>query len=134
MIEKPKAGRGEIRRFGILFAVLSALAGVFMLWKGSREMWIPFMLAAVFLLTGLVLPSVLRPFYVAWMRFAFILAWINTHLLLSVFYFLILTPIGVVMRLLGKDVLGKKMDRSAATYWVKRNPEPNAKESYRHLF
>ena len=134
MIEKPKTGRREIRRFGVLFAVLSVVAGVFMLWKGSREMWIPFVLAAVFLLTGLVLPSVLRPFYVVWMRFAFILAWINTRLLLSVFFFLILTPIGVIMRLLGKDVLGRKMDHSAATYWVKRNPEPKAKESYRHLF
>jgi len=134
LIEKPEAGNEEIRKFGILFAVLSALVGVFMLWKGSRDMWIPFGLAMVFLLTGLLIPSVLRPFYVAWMRFAFILAWVNTRLLLSVFYFLILTPIGYVMRVLGKDALGRKMDRSAATYWVKRDPGPKPKESYRHLF
>lgn len=134
LTEKPKAGGRDVRHFGLLFAAVSALAGVFMVWKGSRGIVIPFGLAGLFLLTGLFLPGVLRPFYVVWMRFAAVLAWVNTRVLLSVAFFLVLTPIGRVLRLLGKDPLDRRIDRTAATYWVKRESGMKEKQSYEHLF
>lgn len=134
MIKQSMTGDKEVRKFGLLFAALGVLAGAYMAWKGSRSLWIPFGLAGIFLLTGLAIPRVLRPFYVAWMRFASILAWINTRVLLSVFFFLVLTPVGLVMRLLGKDLLDKKIDRAAQSYWVKQPPGVKGHQSYEHLF
>ena len=68
------------------------------------------------------------------MRFASLLAWINTRVLLSVFFYLVLTPVGVLMRLAGKNLLDQRMDRTAGTYWVKRTGETKSKKSYEHLF
>jgi hypothetical protein len=125
---------GEVRKFGLLFSAVCALAGLVMLWKGGSRAWILFALAGMFLVTGLVWPRALRLFYVVWMRFAALLAWINTRVLLSALFFLVLTPVGLVFRLMGKDLLEQKIDRSKATYWVKRNPAEHAEQNYTHLF
>jgi carbamoyltransferase len=58
----------------------------------------------------------------------------NTRLLLGAFFYLILTPIGLVMRLAGKDYLEKQIDRSATTYWIKREPVPMDQKRYENLF
>ena len=134
LTKKPQGGERDIRNFGLLFAVVSALAGAFMVWKGSRGVFIPFGLSGVFLFAGLFVPAVLRPFYVVWMRFASMLAWINTRVLLSIAFYLVLTPIGRVLRWVGKDPLDRVIDRSAATYWVKRESVKKEKQSYEHLF
>jgi hypothetical protein len=134
LTERPVTGTKEVRKFGILFAALSVLAGAYMAWKGYRGLWIPFGLAGFFVLTGLSLPRVLRPVYVVWMRFAAVLGWINTRLVLTAFFFLVLTPIGLVMRLMGKDLLDKNNDRPGRSYWVKRPPGPKVRQSYEHLF
>jgi hypothetical protein len=134
LTERPKTGRKEIRSFGLLFATLSVLAGAFLIWKGNQHFWIAFGIAGIFLLTGLFMPRVLGPFYRIWMRFAAILAWVNTRILLTVFFMVILTPIGLIMRLLGKDLLNQKFDRSAQSYWVKRPADRKDGASYEHLF
>jgi peptidoglycan/LPS O-acetylase OafA/YrhL len=135
LIDKPpSATPGEIRKFGILFAAISLVIGGFMVWKGRQLYWVPFGLAGVFTVGGLWLQSVLRPFYIVWMRFAAFLGWVNTRVLLTVFYFVILTPAGIVMKLLGKNPLERRIDRSAGTYWVKLEPGPKDKQRYEHLF
>jgi hypothetical protein len=134
LTERPVTERKEVRKFGLLFAALSVLAGAYMAWKGFQGLWIPLGLAGFFVLTGLSMPRVLRPFYVVWMRFASMLGWFNTRLLLTVFFFLVLTPIGLVMRLSGKDLLDKNIDRRGKSYWVKRPPGPKVPQSYEHLF
>lgn len=134
MIENREAGTREVRNFGLLFAALGIFAGAFMAWKGNSAAWVAFGLAVVFFCTGVFLPRVLAPVYRAWMRFAAVLAWLNTRLLLSVFFYLVVTPIGLVMRLVRKDLLQQKIDRTAASYWHKRNIRGTEKESYEHLF
>lgn len=134
MTEQPIAGVNEVRKFGLLFAALGVLAGAYMAWKGIRGLWIPLGLAGVFLLSGLGMPRVLRPFYLVWMRFASILGWINTRLVLTAFFFLVLTPIGLVLRMMGKDLLDKSIDRRVRSYWVKRPPGLKEHQSYKHLF
>jgi hypothetical protein len=134
LTEQPIAEAREIRKFGFLFAALGVLAAAYMVWKEIPGLWIPLTLAAVFALTGLGQPRMLRPFYVAWMRLASILGWINTRLLLTVFFVLVLTPIGLVLRLMGKDLLTKRIDRSRRSYWVKRPHAVKEHQSYEHLF
>ena len=134
MTEKPATGGRELRNFGLLFSALGLIAGFFMIWKDHGHVWIPFALAGVFLLTGLAAPKLLAPFHRLWMRFAALLAWFNTRLLLSLFFFLVMTPMGLAMRLFGRDVLHKKTERSAASYWIKRDPAEKSKQSYEHLF
>jgi hypothetical protein len=124
----------EIRNFGLLFTAVSLILAAFSAYKGNTT-W-PWLagVAFFFLTTGLFAHSILRPIYVGWMKFAFVLGWINTRLILGLFFYLILTPVGLVMRLFGHDPLHRKIDRKAPSYWVKRPPTEFKPERYQHLF
>lgn len=64
---------------------------------------------------------VMKPIHFAWMRLSQVLGWISTHVVLTIFFYLIITPTGLLMRLLGKDLLNQKIDKSAKSYWIKRD-------------
>ena len=124
----------ELRKFGLLFGFIGAVAGTYLVWKESPY-W-PWVLGAAgcFALTGVVAPRLLRPIYGVWMKLAFVLAWINTRLLLGLFFYLVMTPIGLILRVMGKDLLDKRIDRARRSYWVRREAAPFNAEQYRRLF
>ncbi len=128
------ASNSEVRKFGILIAAIAGAAGAYLAWRGRNGYAVMWEIAGVFLVTGVLLPIVLRPVYRIWMRFAALLGWVNTRVLLTLFYLLILTPVGAAMRLFKKDVLGRQLNREAASYWVRRDPKAADKQSYEHLF
>ena len=133
-LETRVASPTEIQKFGILFAALCTLVAGYMVWKGIH-IWPYFFGGAVFfLVTGLFGKNILRPLYVGWMKFAFVLGWVNTRILLGLFFYLILTPIGLVLRLTGKDLLGLKIDRNATSYWVKRERKSFDAETTKQQF
>ena len=128
------ATQTEVRKFGVLFAVICSLVAAYLAWNENR-FWVYLAGGAgFFLVTGLFSHSILRPIYIGWMKFAFVLGWINTRILLGLFFFLILTPIGLVLKLTGKDLLDLKIDRTAPSYWIKRERKPfdpkNAKQQF----
>jgi len=134
LTDKIGTTKKEIRKFGILFGTLAVGVGCYLLYKSS-PIWVWLVGASMFFfISGLFVTPVLKPVYVVWMKFAFALGWINTRILLGVFFFLILTPIALVMRLIGKDLLDQKINLTAISYWVKRPPENFDRARYEHLF
>lgn len=134
MIEKIDSSRAKVRNFGLLFGAICILVVGYLLYKRSG-VWPWFAAGAgFFFLTGLAAYAVLKPVYIGWMMFAFVLGWINTRIILGVFYYLILTPIGLILRLTGKDLLDKRLDRTAKTYWIKRERVPFDKTRYEQQF
>jgi hypothetical protein len=126
----PKA----LKKFGHLFAAVCALVALFLWWKESSA-WHWVLLGIPFFLgTGYLAQPVLKPLYVGWMKFAFVLGWINTRILLTVFYYLVLTPIGLILKLRGRDLLARKPDTRAASYWIKRERRPFAPARYEKQF
>jgi hypothetical protein len=124
----------EVRKFGITFSVVAIALAAFSFYR-MNPLWIVFLGASLFfLLTGLWAYPILKPIYVGWMTFAFALGWVNTRLILGIVFYLIFTPTGLVMRLLGKDPLGLRFDRHATTYWVRRKPQDPSKQRYEKLF
>ena len=79
-------------------------------------------------------PVSLKPVYIFWMRLAFILAWINTRLILSILFYLIFTPIGIGMRLFGGDLLDKKIDKNKESYWIKKEKAAFKQSDYERQF
>jgi hypothetical protein len=124
----------EVRKFGLLFGAVGAVLGSYLLWRGN-PLW-PWAFAAggAFALTGVVAPGLLRPLYRLWMKLAFALAWINTRVLLGLFFYLVMTPVGLVLRAMGKDLLDERIDRRAPSYWIRREATPFDAERYRRLF
>lgn len=133
-MKQPNPTRKELRKFSFLFFAVCLIAGGISYYKGSTLWWWLAGGAALFLLAGVFTPAVLRPFYFLWMKFATALGWINTRLLLGIIYLLIFTPAGIFVRLLRRDPLKLRFDRSAATYWVKREGGSAEKERYKHMF
>ncbi|MFH1539400.1 MAG: SxtJ family membrane protein, partial [bacterium] len=104
-IGKLKAAPRDLRNFGILFFVVLGLIGGFRGWRGHAD-WPYFAaLSVLFLLAGLIVPAILKPFYRAWMTLAFALGWVMTRVLLTLTFFLIFTPMGILTKIMGKDLL-----------------------------
>jgi len=117
-----------------MFGAIAAACAAFLLYKGNPA-WPWILAAAVFFAgTGLFAVPVLRPIHTGWMKFAYALAWVNTRLLLGLFFYLVMTPVGLLMRLFGKDFLEERLDRSAASYWKKRTEKPFHAGDYERLF
>ena len=124
----------KVRSFAFLFSVIAIALAAFRYYKGGNS-WIWFVAGSGFsILTGLFLKPVLRPIYVLWMKFAYVLGWVNTRLLLGIFFYVVITPVGLVLRLLGRDPLTRKIDRSQSSYWTKPDPRPFDAKRYEHLF
>jgi hypothetical protein len=114
------ASRKNVRNFGLLFTAICLLATAYLVFKG-QSLWPWTACAAAFFgLSAFAAYPVLKPLYTVWMLFAFALGWVNTRLLLGAFFYLVVTPIGLLLRLTGKDLLDEKIDPSAKSYWIKR--------------
>ena len=75
----------------------------------------------------------MRRVFVAWRWAAFPIGWAISHLLLVVIYYLVITPIGLVMRAAGYDPLERRIDRQAATYWTPRKPQGEPASYFRQF-
>lgn len=118
----------ELRKFALAMAVPLALIGGFLLWRQRAYYWYFFIASGLFVCPGLVFPALLVPLQKAWMTFAIIMGWFMTRVILCVLFFVILTPIGLLLRLLGKDLLNMKFDRAASkSYWLTRQEDPSHK-------
>ncbi|MEX0696121.1 MAG: SxtJ family membrane protein [Dongiaceae bacterium] len=122
------------RSFGLVFAAVSLVVAGLSLWRGG---WVwPYGLAAAAAFGGLALaaPRALAPLNKAWLLFGLLLHRIVNPLVMGLMFFLVIAPMGLVMRLGGKDFLRLKFDRKAPTYWIAREPPGPAPETMRNQF
>jgi hypothetical protein len=110
------------RSFGLLFTVVGALVGAWMLWRGNRFANVAFGIAALFLVAALAFPRILRPLNSAWMHLGLLLNRVVSPIVMGVIYFGLFTPIATAMRLRGRDVLQRRFDPARESYWIDRNP------------
>ena len=118
--------RQELRKFGLIFASgLVLIFGLFFPWllEKPSPSW-PWIAAAGFAGCALVLPQVLKPVFIAWMKFGHVLGWINTRIILGVVFFLIFAPTALLIRLFGKDPMHRQLDATTSTYRVKSEKPP----------
>lgn len=118
------------------FPILATILAVVM-WL-SFHAWKPFSLwlGAIGAAVGVVfwlIPQIARPFYVVWYFLGCCVGIVMGNTLFALFYYLMLTPIGLVMRLLGHDPLRRKFDRSAASYWRDAEKGVDPKRYYRQF-
>jgi len=114
-----------LRKFGLVVGgVFAALALLLALRHRFHFSFVAFTSAATLLLgLGLAAPARLDPIERVWMKFGSVMGWINTRVLLTTVFFVVLTPVSLILRLVGRDPLKRRFDRSAATYWEGRSAE-----------
>ena len=120
-IKSIKSGKRELRQFGITISIVLGLLGLLFLWREKE--WFSYLLivSIVFLSIGLVLPLLLKPVHKIWMVLALLIGWLVTGVIIIVLFYLVVTPIGLLARLFGKDFLDTKIDRDVNSYWIPRN-------------
>jgi hypothetical protein len=126
--------RRQLRQFALLWVGFFGLIAVYGWWFSvSSTAAVAFSLVAVVGAVGYLQPEFLRPAYVVWMTLALPIGWTVSHLLLLALFYLLITPIGLLMRLFGYDPLERRIDRSAATYWTPHDPGADSSRYFRQL-
>jgi hypothetical protein len=115
----------ELRWFGVLvFAVFAVFGGV-VLWQlesllAAQVLW---GIGVAFALVYYTVRPLRWPLHALWMRLTAPLGWAVSHLVLAVIYYGIITPVGLVMRLFGRDALTRRFEPAAESYWVVRDSD-----------
>jgi hypothetical protein len=132
-IKELKTGPVELRKFGLLVGGVFTVLGI-VFWLRHKPSF-PWFLGPgiVLILLGLVIPMGLKQVYIGWMTLAIVLGLIMSTVLLTLFFYLVMTPIGLVARVCGKDFLRLKMTPQAGTYWIPR-AKGGAKQDYEQQF
>ncbi|MCG3200968.1 MAG: hypothetical protein NFCOHLIN_00830 [Gammaproteobacteria bacterium] len=111
------------RSFGLIFAAFFCVIALLPLFsRGEVRPW-ALVVAAVFAVIAMTMPSMLAPLNKAWMRLGLLLHRVVNPIVLGLMYLVAIVPVGLLMRFLGKDLLRLKFSRGAPSYWIVREPK-----------
>lgn len=125
---------GSERSFGIVFAAVFAVVGLWPLVGGGTPRLWALAVAGVFLALALVWTAPLRPLNRLWARFGLLLHAVVNPAVMGLLFFGTVLPIGLILRLTGKDLLNLKRDPAANSYWINRQPPGPKPETMVHQF
>ena len=109
------------RNFGLVFFGLFLIISIWPLIYGEElRIWSLF-ISIIFLLLGLFNSKILTPLNKAWLKFGIFLGNFIAPIIMGIVFFFVVTPTGLIMRLLGKNLLMLKKDKDKSTYWIKKN-------------
>src|SRR2546425_11217171 len=122
------------RSFGRVFTGFFLLVGLWPLWRGGPVRAWSLGASALCLLLTLVRPSLLHPVNRLWTRAGLLLQQVVSPVMMAAMFLLVVTPIGLLLRALGKDLLRLQRDPAAPSYWIHRTPPGPAPESMANQF
>ena len=127
--------RRELLVFGGLLALFAALVGTLCWFKfdaprAARAVWIA---GAAIVALYFIIPPLRRPLYLGWLYAAYPIGFVVSHVILGAIYYLVFTPIGLLLRALGKDPMQRAFDRSAPTYWIEHDPHTDTRRYLRQF-
>jgi hypothetical protein len=128
--------KSELRKFGLIAVVLLGVIAIILRFVFKTEATLPavfFIAGVIIFIISLISAKATRIIYLAMTLAALPIGLVTNVLLMGVFYFLVLTPLGLVFRAFGRDVLNRKFDAQVNSYWVKRR-QNKTPERYFHQF
>jgi hypothetical protein len=123
----PTLDKLGLRKFGLTTgAIIVVLFVFFFPWvfdMAAMPMW-PWIVAGILWVPALLMPSLLRPVYATWMKIGHAIGWVNTRIILGVLFYVLVLPMGLIMRLFGKDPMAREMNKSISSYRIESVSEP----------
>ena len=111
------------RSFGLLFFIVFLAISLWPLnYQEDLRVW-ALILALIFFVLGILNSKFLTPLNKSWMKFGLFLGTIVSPFVMGVIFYIVVTPVGLIMRSLGKDLLRMKKSKSASTYWIAREKQ-----------
>jgi len=132
-IKNIKTSNKDIRSFGITIGIILFIISAVLFYYDKSSYQIIAYIGGGFISLGLIIPILLKPIYILWMTFAVILGWVMTRVILSLVFYIIITPIGIITRLLGEDFLDLKKIK-ADSYWNNRDSSEELNQNYEKQF
>jgi hypothetical protein len=124
-MSKDKITSKQLRSFGVTVGGIFALIGLWpVVFRHDNPRWWAIVVAACLLVPAVVFPKSLACVYKGWMAVGHVMGWINTRIILGAVFYMVVTPIGIVRRCLGKDPMGRRLRPNLESYRVIRNPRP----------
>jgi len=129
-----KSDKKKLREFGLTIGIVILVLGGFAMWRGKTTA--PYLLTAgaAFIVLGLTIPAILKPLQKMWMGLGIVLGFFVSRVILSILFYGVMTPIGFIMKMLGKDLLDERIDKTKASYWHERDIAVKPKESYENQY
>ena len=115
--------RSSNRSFGVLFFLVFLVVGFWPMLNNETPNYYLILFSLIFLILGLVNSKILSPLNMGWIKLGEILGKIIAPIVMAIVYFLILTPISLLVRLFGKDLIGMKFSNNIKSYWIKRKKD-----------
>ena len=109
--------------FGLLFFAVFLIIGLWPIINGDSPRIIFFIFSLIFLILGLINSKILTPLNKAWVKFGEFLGRIIAPVVMAAVYFVVLTPLSIIARIFGKDLLKVKFSNNSKSYWIKRNKD-----------
>ena len=116
-----KAKRPSNRNFGLVFFIVFLLIALWPLLEKNEVRYWSIFISLIFLILGFINSAILTPLNRIWFMFGTQLGKIISPLVMGIIFFFLVTPIGLVMRILGKDVLNLKFNKSGKSYWIQKS-------------
>ncbi len=113
-----------LRRFGFTVGLVVLALGCLLVWRQRGAGWPLVSIGALMVVSAALAPSSLKWVHAPWMMVSFVLGWIVTRILLTVVFFLVVTPIGLLQRLFGKRIIEVAFQPNTASYWQARTRRP----------
>jgi hypothetical protein len=132
--ELPEGNPKELRKFAMIMFIGFGVLGALVLWRRGETGFALWGIGVLILAMGFIRPAILGPIYRGWMVLAMTLGLVMTHLILAVIYYVVFTPTGMVMRMVGRDPLQLKFDRNSGSYWIKKQSVEFTREQYERMF
>ena len=121
-----KNKKSNNRSFGILFFIVFLILGLYPTLKGNSPNIYFILISIPFIILGLINSKILTPLNNTWIKLGEILGIIIAPIVMAIIYFFILTPISIVVRIFGKDLLSIKFNKQVNTYWINRKKNINS--------
>ena len=124
-MEKVSVKMSSNRSFGLLFFIVFLAISLWpLISQEDLRLW-AFIIAIIFFVLGILNSKFLTPLNKLWMKFGIFLGSIISPFVMGVVFFMVVTPIGLIMRSIGKDLLRMKKSKSVSTYWIDREKQNN---------
>lgn len=123
-MKQPK--KNDLKNFALIWSLIFLTISLIPLFNGNEiRVWA---LSAAFVFGGIAFtkPSFLSTFYNVWIKIGEFMGNIISKVIIVILFYGIFTPIALILKLLGKDLLGKKLDQKSTSYWIKRESQPGS--------
>jgi hypothetical protein len=133
-IKSIKSGKRELKQFGITIGVVLGLLAMWCVWRGKEGSYPLLISSVLFFSLGFIFPLLLKPVQKLWMSLAVLMGWLMTRVIVTILFYLVVTPIGLLAKVCGKDFLNTKIDKNTNSYWIPKKIAGPDEKNYENQF